>query len=154
MSLLRTAAALLFILGLAACDGQGAEPLFPADYASTYTEVRNCRTGGEHELGVIRVLADPAARDPYLNRDQPIPQGAVLLKEEYDFSDTTCSGDILRWTVMARLEQGSSPDTLDWRWQTVDPDRSVVEEDAPRCHGCHSGCTPELDGYEGTCTVP
>ena len=99
-------------------------------------------------------MPDPAAKDPYLNRDQPFPTDAVLLKEEYDFSDTTCSGEILRWTVMSRLEQGSSPDTLDWRWQTVDPERHVVEQDPPRCQGCHSGCTAATDGYEGTCTVP
>lgn len=130
------------------------EPLFPADYAASYTEVRNCRTGGEHDLNVIRVLADAAAVGPYVNRDEAFPVGAVVLKEEYDFSDTGCSEGVLRWTVMSRLEAGSSPGTLDWRWQTVDAERSVVDQDAARCHGCHTDCTPENGGYEGTCTVP
>lgn len=147
--------ALLFVL--AGCDGSGPpspEPLFPADYAATYTEVRACRTGAEHELNVIRVLASPAAMDPYTNRDQPFPEGAILVKEEYDFTDTTCEGPIHRWTVMSRLAEGSSPATLDWRWQTVGAEREVLDEDEASCHGCHAGCTPEMGGYEGTCTVP
>lgn len=153
------AGALVALFFLQACDGPeppppGPEPLFPADYASTYTEVRNCRKGGEHELNVIHVLASPSAAGPYTNRDQPFPEGAVLVKEEYDFSDTACEGPITRWTVMSRLAEGSSPDTLDWRWQTVDADRNVVDQDAARCHACHADCTPDVDGYEGTCTVP
>lgn len=129
-------------------------PLFPEDYAATYTEVRGCRQSGDHDLNIIRVLADPAALGPYQNHDKPIPEGAVLLKEEYDFGDVTCSGPLKQWTVMARLAEGSSAETLDWRWQTVDSQRQVVGEDTPRCYGCHAGCTPENGGYENTCTLP
>jgi hypothetical protein len=159
MSLARLRLALSAALLLAACDDgepppEEPQPLFPADYAKTYTEVRACRQGGEHELNTIRVLADPAAKDPYLNRDAPFPTGAVVLKEEYDFSDMTCEGPILKWTVMARLEAGSSPKTLDWQWQEVDQDRNIVGDDTPKCYGCHTSCTPEVDGYEYTCTVP
>lgn len=132
----------------------GPSPLFPEDYASSYVEVRNCRPSGDHDLNIIRVLADPAALDPYVNRDQPIPEGAVLLKEEYDFGETDCNAPIKQWTVMVRLAQGSSPDTLDWRWQRVDSGRQVVEQDAPRCAACHAACNAQSGGYENTCTVP
>jgi hypothetical protein len=148
----------LSLLTAACDDGEthdaGPVPLFPEDYASSYVEVRGCRQSGDHDLNVIRVLADPAALGPYLNHDQPIPEGAVLLKEEYDFSDVSCSGPVQQWTVMARLAQGGSPDTLDWRWQKVDGQRQVVEEDTPRCYGCHAACTADNGGYEFTCTVP
>lgn len=132
----------------------GAAPSFPADYASTYKEVRNCRQSGEHDLNRVRVVADPAAFGPYQARDRPIPVGAVVLKEEYDFADTTCSGPVKLWTVMQRREPGSSPTTLDWRWEEVDGQRNVIATDTPRCYGCHAGCTPDAGGYENTCEVP
>ncbi len=130
------------------------EAFFPADYESTYTEVRDCRGSAEHDLNNIRVLADASGRIPYEERAEPFPAGAVILKPEYDFGDVTCEGEPVQWTVMRRLAQGSSPDTLDWEWQRVDFDRNVVEEDAPQCIGCHTGCGVAPDGYEGTCAVP
>jgi hypothetical protein len=151
---------LLAIFGvlLTACpddgDDGGPEPDFPADYASSYTEVRNCRPSGDHDLNNIRILADPNALDPYQNRVEPFPVDAVVLKEEYDFGDLTCSGPIKQWTVMRKLEAGSSPDTLDWAWQRVDLQRRVVDEDKPLCIGCHQGCGVPPEGYEGTCAIP
>jgi hypothetical protein len=132
----------------------GATPLFPVDYTSTYTEVRNCRQSGDHDLNVIRILADPAALGPYRDRTEPFPEGAVVLKEEYEFDDTTCSGAVKQWTVMVRLADGTAPTALDWKWQRVDAQRATTVEDEPRCYGCHTGCTPSTDGYENTCAVP
>ncbi len=100
------------------------------------------------------MLADPAALEPYQKRDQPFPVDAIVLKEEYEFTDVTCQGPILQWTVMSRLEAMSSEKTLDWRWQRVDKNRHVVSQNASRCYNCHAGCTDALGGYEYTCTVP
>ncbi len=140
-----------------ACNDDGGqpsiEPLFPADYSSRYTEVRPCMSSGDHDLHNVRILVDDAAHDPYVDRTAPFPVGAVVLKEEYDFGDTTCSGPTLGWTVMQRLADGSSLDTLDWEWQQVDPDRVVVSADEPRCVSCHTGCGVPPDGYEGTCAI-
>ncbi|MEZ4451443.1 MAG: hypothetical protein R3B09_18380 [Nannocystaceae bacterium] len=148
-------------LALAACHGDdgddetaGVEPAFPADYTASYVEVRNCRGSGDHDLNNIRILAGPSALGPYQTRMDPFPIGAIVLKEEYDFGDLTCTGPIKQWTVMERLAEGSSPDTLDWSWQRVDVARKVVEVDTPRCIGCHTGCGVAPDGYEGTCAVP
>lgn len=136
-------------------DGDdGVEPAFPEDYAATYVEVRNCRGSGDHDLNNIRILVDPTARVAYEGRTEPFPVGAVVMKEEYDFGDTSCSGELKQWTVMVKLEAGSSPDTLDWAWQQVDASRRVVEEDAPRCIGCHQGCGVAPDGYDWTCSIP
>jgi hypothetical protein len=66
----------------------------------------------------------------------------------------TCEGPIKQWTVMRRLPDGSSPDTLDWTWQRVDLQRNIVEQDAARCYGCHQTCGVEPDGYGGTCAIP
>ncbi len=131
----------------------GPAPSFPADYASTYSEVRDCRSSSEHEFMRVRVLADAIALGPYVGRDADFPVGSVVLKEEYDFADTACAGDVIRWTVMTRLATGSSPETLDWYWQEVDAARRVETEDENRCIGCHTGCGVPPDGYQGTCTV-
>jgi hypothetical protein len=135
-------------------DDGGVEPAFPEDYEASYVEVRNCRGSGDHDLNNIRILADPAALGPYQGREEPFPLGAVVLKEEYDFGDTTCSGELKQWTVMEKLAEGSGAETLGWAWQQVDASRHVVDEDAPRCIACHTGCGVAPDGYDGTCAIP
>jgi hypothetical protein len=138
-----------------ACGGAAEDPpLFPADYASSYVQVRPCRPSPDHDLNHVRVLADPAATEPYQVRDHPFPTGAVVLKEEHDLTDDTCSGPIVGWTVMVKLAAGSSSTTLDWRWQKVDAHRGVVTEDEPRCYACHTSCGVPPDGYLATCSAP
>lgn len=141
------------LLGGACGDDGGSEVLFPEDYAATFTEVRDCRPSGDHDLNNIRVLANAAAAGPYVDRDAPFPPGALLLKEEFDFGDVDCSGEIKQWTVMERRTTGSSTETLDWGWQRVDWDRNVMSDDEPRCIGCHQLCVAP-SGYDFTCTVP
>lgn len=135
-------------------EDPGEVPDFPEDYASSYVEVRDCRGSGDHDLNNIRILASPSALVPYQDRAEPFPVDAVVLKEEYDFGDLTCSGPIKQWTVMRRLPTGSSTETLDWAWQQVDLERRVVEEDAQRCIGCHQACGVGPDGYDWTCALP
>ena len=141
-------------LSLACGDDERAKelPFFPADYAASYVEVRNCRPSGDHNLSLVRVLADPDTASAYLERDQGFEVGALLVKAEYDFADTECQGDIVRWTVMRRLLEGSSADTLDWDWQDVDAARRVASTNDSRCIGCHTGCGVPPVGYLGTCT--
>lgn len=136
-------------------DAQVSTPLFPADYADTYVEVRDCRqNSGSHNFNRIRVLADPAALAPYRDRAGDFPAGAVVLKEEHAFEDSDCSGDVIRWTAMERLaDPAANPDLLGWHWQDVAADRTVVSDDQPACYGCHTDCEG-AEGYEGTCTDP
>lgn len=135
-------------------DDDGVEPDFPADYADSYVEVRDCRGSGDHDLNTIRILASPTALEPYQGRVEPFPVDAIVLKEEYEFGDLTCSGPIKQWTVMRRLETGSSPETLDWAWQRVDVGRNVLDQDKPLCIGCHQGCGMAPEGYDWTCAMP
>ena len=140
---------------LCACPGEPAPPeVFPADYAASYVEVRDCRRSGDHDLNYIRVLADPASSGPYMSRAEPFPVGSIILKEEYDFVDGECAGDISQWTVMIRLPTDSSPETLDWQWYQVSRDGDILGEDTPRCYGCHATCEPGGVGYLGTCAEP
>jgi hypothetical protein len=135
-------------MALAAC---GDDALFPADYADTYTEVRNCRRSSDHDLHYIRVLADPDALAPYRDRLAPFPVGSIVLKEEYDFADGDCTGPILEWTVMQKT---ASAARLGWHWQRVDADGAIKTDNSSLCSNCHSGCTPDVDGYDATCAVP
>jgi hypothetical protein len=126
---------------------------FPADYAASYVEVRSCRKSADHELEFIRVLADADALGPYRDRVDAFPDGAVVLKEQYEASDATCSGPVTQWTVMQKNR--AAKERLTWDWRRVAADRRVVEADTPACHGCHAGCTgaPQL-GYDFTCADP
>jgi hypothetical protein len=151
-------AAALLSSTMLACGDDGGETvdqaLFPADYAATYQQVRNCRNSLDHDLHRIRVLASPEAMAAYTGRTAPFPTGAIVLKEEYESSDTTCAGPVVQWTVMQKLPAGSAPTSLDWTWQEIDADRQMTDKDIKRCVGCHSDCGKAPEGYDGTCTVP
>ncbi len=135
-------------------EPDAALPIFSADYRSTFMEVRNCRLSGDHDLNDVRMLVDPNAFDAYMLRDRPFPVGSLVIKEEFEAGDTTCSGPIKQWTVMLQLPAGSSPVTIDWHWQKVDASRTVLTEDEPRCYGCHKDCGKPPVGYAGTCAAP
>lgn len=128
------------------------EPLFPADYAASYVEVRDCRRSGDHDLNYVRILADQAALEPYQKRSEPFPVGAVVLKVEH--ADEAC-GDITGYTAMRREETGYAPDAGDWHWQRLDRDR-VVKDDGKieRCTSCHALCGVPPDGFDWTCSIP
>lgn len=137
---------------LAACDH--GKPFFPETYRDSYTEVRNCRQSVDHDLNRVRVLASPEALAAYTSRTSPFPDGAVVVKEEYDFGDSTCSGPIKQWTAMRKLPDGMAPAMLDWEWQRVDSGRGVQSTNDARCFGCHTMCGVAPDGYAGTCAIP
>lgn len=154
MTRARTLRALALAATLTSACDDPAVPLFPTDYAATYTEVRGCRASADHDLLRIKVRVSPDALDAYQLRDRPFPTGAIVLKEEFDFGDEACTGPITQWTVMEQLSVGSAPGTLDWRWQKVNDQRAVVSDDDDRCISCHEACGAGPDGYLGTCAVP
>jgi hypothetical protein len=131
-------------------EGSTEKPLFPTGYRDDYVEVRSCRPSGDHELNNVRVLSNPSAADAYVKRNVPFAEGDVLLKEEYDFGDTSCTGSVKGWTLMKRT--ASQPaQMLGWKWQMIDWSRRVVASDVPRCYGCHTSCGVPPDGHEGSC---
>ena len=142
---------------LAACSSSPNDQsaIFPADYAATYTEVRNCRGPSvAHQNEYIRVVASPDALMPYMDRTDPFPVGAVVLKEQYGSTDKDCSGPIVEYSVMVRLATGSNPNALDWTWQADSGNRDVLDNDVKTCISCHSDCDGEGGGYLATCEDP
>lgn len=139
---------------LAACGGDdGPASLLPTSYETSFTEVRDCRRSGDHDFEYIRILADASAASVYLAREGQIPEGAMLIKEQYDASDQECAGEIVQWTLAKRLPIGSSPATLDYEWQRVLAD-GRVDADSEGCVNCHSDCGVPPDGFDGTCALP
>jgi hypothetical protein len=123
------------------------EPLFPADYAQTYTMVRDCRFSIPHP-SLITVHASPVSANAYTSEAYPLPQGTVLVKTLY--SDTNCE-DIAGWAVMQKREPGFAPASGDWYWQEVSVDRVVTNSGVIQsCVGCHSSCTSR----DWTCAEP
>ncbi|MBX3271545.1 MAG: cytochrome P460 family protein [Sandaracinaceae bacterium] len=152
---MRRALSLALAAALSGCPGEppgpAIDPLFPVDYASTWTEVRDCRLSVEHTLVHVRVWANPVALGAYERRDAPFPDGSILLKEE--FTDSGCT-ERSGWTVMAR-EAGFAPTLGDWHWQDVLPDRRVVSDGTvSTCFQCHEDCGVAPDGHDWTCAVP
>lgn len=120
----------------------GLEPIFPADYRETFTEVRDCRLAIEHGGVMIRVLANDVAAEPYRREQNPLPVGSIVIKEEYDGVDCSNEAELFRWTAMRKEAPGFDPEDADWNWQRVDaPSRGVTcsTKDCPGfpCVGCH-----------------
>lgn len=121
----------------------GPVSLVPANYTSTFVEVRRCRSTIDHasfaagdNVRNIRVWVSRDASQAYINNAATLPPGAVVIKEEYGGSCN--SADLLAWTVM-RKEPGFDPPRGDWRWQRVRaPTRAVLEDGrVQRCISCH-----------------
>lgn len=141
---------------VAACGTDHPKPksILPADYAATYVQTRTCRGSADHDLHNVTVFVDPTGAAAYQMRVAPFPTGSVVVKEEYDIGDVACAGPIIQWTVMVKLDDGSSPQTIDWHWQKIDAKQGVVSDDEPRCISCHTTCGQPPVGYAGTCSMP
>ncbi len=135
----------------AALFGCPIEPIFPANYAQTFVEVRACRFSAEHEGYSIRVLTDPSTAPLYRANANPLPRGAVVVKEEYR-SPTCAPGTLVRWSVTRKESAGFDPQAGDWHWQRVASDRTVLEDGKQTCIGCHS--RPACSARDFMCTEP
>ncbi len=165
MTLMSTPAPLVLVtltgaLGTLGCNqvtstDNATQAIVPADYKSTFTEVRGCRkTGVGHEGDLfIRVLAGPSAKAPYTERKVPFPEGAVVVKEQFD--DEKCQ-TLVQLTAMRKEAKGYDPTASDWHWQTLGADRAVkLDGKVKRCIGCHADAAGECNGgYDLTCTAP
>ena len=82
---------------------------------------------------VLRTYANNIAYDAIQAKENPLPEGSIIVKENY-MPDRTL-GAI---TYMVKMESGSSPDAGDWFWAKMKADGSVEAAGAPAgCVGCH-----------------
>ena len=118
------------------------EPIFPANYRATFTEVRDCRLAIEHNGAMIRVLTNDIATEPYRRNQNPLPVGSIVVKEEYDGLDCSNDAELKRWTAMRKEMPDFDPADGDWSWQRVEAPARQVSCNTKTCPGfvcltCH-----------------
>jgi hypothetical protein len=121
----------------------GIEPIFPADYRDSFVEVRDCRLAIEHGGVMIRVYANPIGAQPYIENANPLPEGSIVIKEEFNGVDCSNDAELVRWAAMRKEAPGFDPEDADWRWQRVNAPSRAVECEGKLCPtfpclGCHS----------------
>ena len=142
---------ILSCLALAAC---GAEPPFPEDYETSWSEVITCTEGSVHGGESVRIFINETAQPTWTDWAQRVEEagngvlppgemisfapGAVLLKAQY--TNSTCSS-LTRWTMMTRLEVGGDTAQGNWRWETILPDEDTQPQEPEAggdgCFNCH-----------------
>jgi hypothetical protein len=89
--------------------------------------------GGEPHGMLLTTHVNRLAHDALTNHASVLPDGAILVKENY-LPDSTYAGA----TVMHKVT-GFDPANGDWYWAKFEPDGSVEDAGrAPMCQQCHS----------------
>ncbi len=150
------AAPFIFLLSIGAClpapPNGGGEPIFPADYRSTFVEVRDCRLSIEH-ASTVRIWVNDVGADAYLAEESTLPEGTVVVKEEFAGADCSNDADLLIWSVMRKEPAGFDAEARDWRFQEVAaPSRRITIEGKATCIVCHT--VPECLDRDLMCTEP
>jgi hypothetical protein len=136
-------------------DVAAAVSLLPADYASRFLVVRDCRNSIDHDLNRILIKADPTIAPLYLDGPFPLPAGAVIVKEE--FSDPGCTNRV-GYTLMHKEAPGTAASYGDWRWQKLDATGRVLLDGVgiggtvTRCASCHAAT--DCRARDFTCAEP
>ena len=140
------------------CPGSTPPPpeedvIFPADYRASFTLVRDCRNSTEHSA-TIRVWVNDIGAEGYLADVSPLPEGTIVVKEEF-VAGAPCDSDadLVRWSSMRKEPAGFDEAGSDWRFQEVAaPARHITKDSNATCLGCHTAeaCIPR----DLMCTVP
>jgi hypothetical protein len=118
-------------------DNAAAEPIFAANYRTTYTLVRDCRNSIEHGA-TIRVYANDVGATAYLAEAETMPVGSILVKEEFTGIDCDNDMELVYWAVMKKEAPGYDPEDNDWRFQESGaPDRRITIDGKASCIECH-----------------
>ena len=152
----------LALLGLlvAACQGGDAGSDLPAadgndvmDYVldtSPYTDWgtwpsdqwnnfnTNLASGAPHGQ-VVRIYVNDIALDAADSFDGDLPEGSMIVKENYVGTDPDNPGDLDAVTIMYKVD-GFNPDAGDWFWVKAKPSGEQIDAEGAvdGCIGCHS----------------
>jgi len=160
LSILRPAPlAVMTALIVAACGGQsGAQQLPAADGKALFTYISQTRpykqwgtwpkdqwndfstllrSGAPHG-GVVRIYVNDIALSAAGGFKGQLPEGAIIVKENYTGTDPASPGELDALTVMYKVKD-YDPQNGNWFWEKVKPDGKVdVEGKVGMCQGCHS----------------
>ncbi len=130
-------------------DSPARSAVVPVDYQASFGKVRSCRPNPKHDRPYLLVRANSVAKEPYLAGAYPLPEGSVLVAEEYQ--DPECSS-LAGLSVMYKEKAGYDPAAGDWRWQRIDAYRNLLEDGRlPTCSSCHASTCSVRDL---TCSQP
>jgi hypothetical protein len=142
---------LLLLLLVGACfkqDKNQSSQILPLSYPTGYSPVRNCRPIQGHTSNYIIVRATSDVGALYNAATGPLPQGSLLVAEEYDKADCT---SLTGYTLMFKDAFTDPPTAEAWHWQRLDYQRDVLEDGrVPSCILCHTGCNRN----DYTCSPP
>lgn len=62
------------------------------------------------------IFVNPIGADAYINKQFPLPEGTIVIKEAFKNKDAWEAQSKPEFTVMVKLATGSNPDTGDWKW--------------------------------------
>ena len=138
--------ALVGTTGVAGCAAEwDGSVVFPADYASTYEKVHDCKPSAHPAAKYVITWLSPNGKDAMTahsalpegsTETAAWPEGTVLIKAQYD--DSKCA-ELKNFTAMQKLAEGAAPDAGDWKWQHVDADGTCLNcDNGTACSGCHS----------------
>ncbi len=122
------------------CAGNttGDPAVFPANYRSTYTLVRDCRLSSEHGGDQIRVWVNDIGAQAYLDEEDTLPVGTIVVKEEFAGLDCDNDSELVLWAVMRKEAAGFDPNTNDWEFYEYNaPSRTRTATPREICIACH-----------------
>lgn len=108
---------------------------WPADEWNDFTV--NLVSGEPHG-NVVHIYVNEIALEAANSFDGTMPEGSMIVKENYVGTDPANPGELDALTIMYKVD-GFNPDAGNWFWVKVKPSGSVDAEGAvDGCIGCHS----------------
>ena len=128
---------LLMVGGCFKQDQNKTSQILPLSYPTNYTPVRTCRPIFGHTSSYVIVRANSTDVAALYNAGNgPLPQGSLIVAEEYDKAD--CSS-LTGYTLMFKEALGYDPTADDWHWQRLDDQRLVADDGRVQtCISCHT----------------
>lgn len=98
----------------------------------------NLVSGAPHG-NVVRIYVNSIALDAADSFDGSLPEGSMIVKENFVGTDPDNPGELDAVTIMYKME-GFNPDAGDWFWLKAKPDGSQIDAEGAvdGCIGCHS----------------
>lgn len=140
-------ARIALLVGVTACGSSepsevaADELLLPADFPTGFEMVNSCEAMGEHGVRTVNIYVNDLAVESFRAGASPLPDGSVIVKEE--FADSACT-ERQGWALMRREASGvdTEPSVADWRWQRLDARRGATGDDL-QCKACHTACASD-----------
>ncbi|MEQ8334281.1 cytochrome P460 family protein [Nisaea sp.] len=136
---------------------KGGKNWIPAEYVKNYRDWKLANTApaapGFHGDRYLMTWVNPVGYDAYVEfRDEnvEIPAGTIIAKESFDVAEngSAKAGPLF---IMQKVEEGRSPETLDWYYMMVSPGGAPVAVDViSACSECHK----ENFGHQGGLGYP